>query len=238
MMADRVSGAGTGQSFIGGLDVDVARNFFGSQVASTVTVMDLAPALRSELALNDPPGTLETEGEPCGVFIRAPAFTSVGPRATPLAWVSLPGASSATGTVTPVTTLPPPVCVAARQGLLLATAFHPELTAQRSFHRLFLRMVVDAASKGSAAIASPGIHGLQTSHGQMLRGSLADIPLPAALLPTVAHKSLASSVDRAALAVTPGSSTASSYSSQHKWTHEHSPFQNLPVAGATAAVTK
>lgn len=61
------------------------------------------------------------EGAPYhAVFIRAPKITRTGPGVQTLATL-------ADGTV-----------VAARQGDLLATSFHPELTADDRFHRLFL----------------------------------------------------------------------------------------------------
>ena len=59
------------------------------------------------------------------IFIRAPAITQVGPDVEVLA--ELPGQ--------------PPVCVAVRQGRLLATAFHPELTGDLRWHEFFLDMV-------------------------------------------------------------------------------------------------
>ncbi len=59
------------------------------------------------------------------VFIRAPAIEAVGPGVEVLARLG-------NGRV-----------VAARQGHLLATAFHPELTGDDRFHRLFLEMVED-----------------------------------------------------------------------------------------------
>jgi pyridoxal 5'-phosphate synthase pdxT subunit len=55
-----------------------------------------------------------------GVFIRAPLIASVGPAVTPLC------------------TLPDGTIVAARQGNMLATSFHPELTGDDRVHRLFL----------------------------------------------------------------------------------------------------
>ena len=55
-----------------------------------------------------------------GVFIRAPRFTALGPGVSPLA--ALPDGS----------------VVAAREGRLLATSFHPELTGDTRFHQLFL----------------------------------------------------------------------------------------------------
>jgi pyridoxal 5'-phosphate synthase pdxT subunit len=58
-----------------------------------------------------------------GVFIRAPLVTEVGPRAEVL------GRD------------PDGNPVAVRQGRVLATAFHPELTGDRRLHRLLLQMV-------------------------------------------------------------------------------------------------
>jgi 5'-phosphate synthase pdxT subunit len=66
------------------------------------------------------------------VFIRAPLISDVGPRAETLATLD-------DGTV-----------VAARQGNLLATAFHPELTDDPRLHRYFLEM---AAARQSVAAA-------------------------------------------------------------------------------------
>jgi 5'-phosphate synthase pdxT subunit len=65
------------------------------------------------------------------VFIRAPAILSVGPGVKALA------------------TLPDGRIAAAEQGATLVTCFHPELTADRRFHRHFLDLVL--ASKKSVA---------------------------------------------------------------------------------------
>ncbi|HKY51012.1 MAG TPA: pyridoxal 5'-phosphate synthase glutaminase subunit PdxT [Candidatus Limnocylindria bacterium] len=63
------------------------------------------------------------EGEPFhAVFIRAPKITRLGPSVVALARLS-------DGTV-----------VAARERNLLATSFHPELTRDERFHRLFLSL--------------------------------------------------------------------------------------------------
>lgn len=64
-------------------------------------------------------------GEPPvhAVFIRAPLVEQVGPDAEPLA------------------SLPDGRVVAVRQGDLLGTAFHPEVTGEDRFHRLFLESV-------------------------------------------------------------------------------------------------
>jgi 5'-phosphate synthase pdxT subunit len=57
-----------------------------------------------------------------GVFIRAPGIESVGTGVEVLA------------------RLPESTIVAARQGRLLATTFHPELTGDDRFHRYFLEL--------------------------------------------------------------------------------------------------
>jgi 5'-phosphate synthase pdxT subunit len=71
------------------------------------------------------------------VFIRAPVISDLGPKAEALARL-------ADGRV-----------VAARQGYLLATAFHPELTDDARFHRYFLEMAADAR-QASVAHARTG----------------------------------------------------------------------------------
>jgi 5'-phosphate synthase pdxT subunit len=58
------------------------------------------------------------------VFIRAPIIQEIGARVEVLA------------------RLPDGTAVAARQGRLLASAFHPELTPDTRFHRYFINQVV------------------------------------------------------------------------------------------------
>ena len=70
LLADRLDGAIDGQRTLGGLDVRVQRNAFGSQTQSFET--DLAVPV-----LGDPPVH--------AVFIRAPLVTDAGPDAIPLA---------------------------------------------------------------------------------------------------------------------------------------------------------
>ena len=64
-----------------------------------------------------------------GVFIRAPLVTDVGPGAEVLA-------RDADGAP-----------VAVRQGRVLATAFHPELTGDRRFHELLVGMIERSAGR-------------------------------------------------------------------------------------------
>jgi 5'-phosphate synthase pdxT subunit len=108
MLADRVIDAIDGQQTVGGFDLTVRRNAFGSQLDSFE--IDLAVP-----AIGDPPVH--------AVFIRAPVITEVGAGVETLA------------------ALPDGRIVAARQGNLLGTSFHPEMTGETRFHELFLRMV-------------------------------------------------------------------------------------------------
>lgn len=115
LLADRVLDAAAGQQVIGGMDVSVRRNAFGRQVDSFEGDLDL-PAV----------GPLPMHA----VFIRAPWVEEHGPRVEVLARVP---AGPAAGKV-----------VAVRQGALLATAFHPEMTGDRRVHELFVRIVREA----------------------------------------------------------------------------------------------
>lgn len=68
------------------------------------------------------------------IFIRAPAIRAVGPGVEPLAWLE-------DGTI-----------VAARQARLLVSCFHPELSGDDRFHRLFLAAVLEAQQEASAQV--------------------------------------------------------------------------------------
>lgn len=94
------------------MDITVARNAFGRQVDSFETTLEV-PAL-AEAGLSTAPFP--------GVFIRAPLIESVS------------------GTARILSQLPDGRIVAARQGKLLATSFHPELTGDDRFHRYFLHL--------------------------------------------------------------------------------------------------
>ncbi len=94
------------------MDITVQRNAFGRQVDSFEIDLDLSP-----LAL-----TANGAKPFRAVFIRAPLIESVG------------------GAAHTLLTLPEGGIVAARQGRLLATSFHPELTSDDRIHRYFLEM--------------------------------------------------------------------------------------------------
>jgi 5'-phosphate synthase pdxT subunit len=111
MLADRVEGGIDGQLTIGGIDMTVRRNAFGRQVESFEADVALEPF--------DAPYH--------AVFIRAPWVEEMGPDAQALARVS---SGPALGRI-----------VAVRQGRLLATSFHPELTGDLRVHRYFVDLV-------------------------------------------------------------------------------------------------
>ncbi|EKU21834.1 glutamine amidotransferase [Nannochloropsis gaditana CCMP526] len=68
-----------GQPLIGGLDVEVCRNFFGSQVSSFEVLLQLEGAAAA--------GSLGSRGPVSAVFIRAPAILEAGPGVEVLARV-------------------------------------------------------------------------------------------------------------------------------------------------------
>lgn len=105
------------QPLLGVMDITVARNAFGRQVDSFEIDLDVPALLHAD---NGRPRPFHA------VFIRAPLIESVGPGVEVLA--RLPE-GQASGRI-----------VAARQGLRLATSFHPELTGDDRFHRYFLSL--------------------------------------------------------------------------------------------------
>jgi 5'-phosphate synthase pdxT subunit len=116
LLADRLVDAAD-QETIGGLDIAVRRNAFGRQVDS----------FESELSFEGVEGPAVH-----AVFIRAPWVESAGENVEVLATVD---EGPAAGRI-----------VAVRQGSLLATSFHPELTGDSRVHGLFV--TVARAAKG------------------------------------------------------------------------------------------
>lgn len=112
MLANQIVAAKEGQETFGGIDITVRRNAFGRQIDSFESDV-IAPAIS-----NSPIRA---------VFIRAPWVEKVGKDVEVLAtYTGTDGVSHA---------------VAVRQGHLLATAFHPEITDDYSVHRYFLEKV-------------------------------------------------------------------------------------------------
>lgn len=116
LMAGEVSDSVPGQPLLGLMDVTVRRNAFGRQVDSFEADLEV-PALGEQSfdGAQDRPFH--------AVFIRAPLIERVGKGVETLAQLEDGKA------------------VAVRQGNLLATAFHPELTDDERFHRYFLSLV-------------------------------------------------------------------------------------------------
>jgi pyridoxal 5'-phosphate synthase pdxT subunit len=122
MLADRLADGVAGQLTYGGIDMTVRRNAFGRQVdsfESDITLSNLAAAPRAGLDGSDATPLR-------AVFIRAPWVEQNGEN------VAVLGTEQRTGRI-----------VAVRQGQLLATAFHPELTPDRRIHELFVDIVKD-----------------------------------------------------------------------------------------------
>lgn len=111
MLADHIEGGTPDQETLGGLDVVVRRNAFGRQVDSFESDVDFTPFDRPFHAL----------------FIRAPWVEKVGDDVEVLATVS---SGPAAGRI-----------VAVRHGAVMATSFHPEITADDRVHRYFVDLV-------------------------------------------------------------------------------------------------
>ena len=107
---------GRDQPLLGLLDVTVQRNAFGRQVDS----------FEADISIKGVDGDQPFHA----IFIRAPLIASVGPEVEVLARIEKDQAE---------------VIVAAQQGNLLVTSFHPELSSDDRFHRYFVKL---AKSKG------------------------------------------------------------------------------------------
>ena len=112
LLADRLLDAPPDQETIGGLDVTVRRNAFGRQ----------ADSFESDMTFDGVGG-----GPLHAVFIRAPWVEEAGGEVDVLGRIV---GGEADGRI-----------VAVRQGNLVATSFHPELTGDRRVHALFVDIV-------------------------------------------------------------------------------------------------
>jgi pyridoxal 5'-phosphate synthase pdxT subunit len=118
----------------------LAREITGGEPDGRIGLMDLTVHRN---AFGRQIDSFETELDVSGldhpihaVFIRAPTVERIGEQAEPLA------------------KLPDGRVVAARQGNLLATAFHPELTPDISLHRYFIDACRQRRSSPAAAVSS------------------------------------------------------------------------------------
>ena len=121
LLAKETDNALLGQPLLATMDIRVRRNAFGTQRESFETELTI-PALGARPVH--------------AVFIRAPLIESVGAGVDILGRLEqAPGDSGAN-------------IVAARQGYLLGTAFHPEVTDDLRFHSYFLNMVHESRKGG------------------------------------------------------------------------------------------
>ena len=111
MLADRITGGIDGQQTLGGLDITVRRNAFGRQVDS----------FEGDIAFDGIDDPVHA------VFIRAPWVEETGPQVKVLATVA---SGEAAGRI-----------VAVRQGSLMATSFHPEVSGDDRVHRYFVELI-------------------------------------------------------------------------------------------------
>ena len=116
MLADKILDGRDDQQSVGGIDMAVRRNAFGRQNDSFESPVDFKGL---------------TGGPLHSVFIRAPWVESVGAGVDVLAELST---GPAAGRI-----------VAVRQGNLLATSFHPELSSDQRVHAYFVDVVRAAA---------------------------------------------------------------------------------------------
>jgi pyridoxal 5'-phosphate synthase pdxT subunit len=100
------------QPLLGLMDITVIRNAFGAQVDS----------FEADLHIDALKQATQTEAPYHAVFIRAPIIESVS------------------GSAEILSALPDGRIVAAQQGKLLATSFHPELTPDTRFHEYFISL--------------------------------------------------------------------------------------------------
>ena len=122
LLASTVTDGRPDQTSFGAIDLGVRRNAYGRQLASFECDLDV-PALG--------PDPLHA------VFIRAPVVETVGEEVEVLATAPAPAEEAGpSGFGHRAGVLTPALC---RQGPVLVSTFHPELTDDRRVHRLFLR---------------------------------------------------------------------------------------------------
>jgi pyridoxal 5'-phosphate synthase pdxT subunit len=112
MMADQIIDGRADQETIGGLDITVKRNAFGRQVDSFEKLISLESIGADQFN---------------AIFIRAPWVEKVGEGVEVLAAVQ-----SEQGE---------PRIVMVKQGKLMATSFHPELTGDNRIHKYFVSLL-------------------------------------------------------------------------------------------------
>ncbi|KJZ80122.1 hypothetical protein HIM_00836 [Hirsutella minnesotensis 3608] len=126
-----------GQELIGGLGVRVHRNHFGRQIESFEAPLDL-PFLRDSNHATDARSPFP------GVFIRAPVVEEVFSSSPVTVMATLPGRldKMKAGVSQATTKGGSGDIVAVRQGNILGTSFHPELTTDARMHVWWLRDIL------------------------------------------------------------------------------------------------
>ncbi|KAL6862581.1 Senecionine N-oxygenase [Amphichorda felina] len=129
-----------GQDLIGGLSVRVHRNHFGRQMESFEADLDL-PFLASATTDTSPPPPPYP-----GVFIRAPVVEEVLAPADVQVLAKLPGRVDRVrpGVSQASTKDDSGDIVAVRQGNVLGTSFHPELTSDARIHAWWLDQILQS----------------------------------------------------------------------------------------------
>ncbi len=148
LLSDRGEGLRKeGQFLLGGLDVKVTRNYFGSQLGSFRQDITF-PSLASSATGSREEDENKKEEKPSSsrnfnaVFIRAPAITEIGKGVEVLSTICKKSDSvEAKGDGSEE------VIVAVREENILATAFHPELTDDLRWHEYFVDMVKSVFTK-------------------------------------------------------------------------------------------
>lgn len=115
MLSNTVTDGRADQETIGGLDIIAQRNAFGRQVDSFEIDLDI-PAI-GEIPFH-------------ALFIRAPLVASIGPDVEVLASIPAAATNDESDRI-----------VAVRQGNVMATSFHPEITDDLRIHQLFIDIV-------------------------------------------------------------------------------------------------
>ncbi|KAF1002558.1 hypothetical protein AG4045_020531 [Apium graveolens] len=148
-LADRATGQKIGgQELIGGLDCTIQSFEADLLVPEIVLKEGGSPSFR-------------------GVFIRAPAILEVGPEVEKkdglLTKATIDGLLELQNMQEDVES-PKKAIVAVKQRNILATAFHPELTADTRWHSYFLKMTPEVDNEASSSIIIP--YGGQRSYEQ------------------------------------------------------------------------
>lgn len=120
LLASEVLDTRADAQHLDGLDITVRRNAFGRQVDSFETDLSFDGIVGDDVR---------------AVFIRAPWVERVGPGVEVLATVP---SGPAAGRI-----------VAVREGSVMATSFHPEMTGDHRVHALFVDMVHAAGGRSS-----------------------------------------------------------------------------------------